>query len=109
ARRRGHVSDTVPGTTTGTTRALRATMTTTIPLTDADSGATTVLVVHNGIPDAIPAADNEIGTRMALANSPNSSKRPAASLTEPRRGGPPPPFPAAVWPGDRAAASARGR
>ncbi|MDW8804442.1 SRPBCC domain-containing protein [Streptomyces scabiei] len=44
------------GTTTMTTR-----------LTDADGG-TDVRVVHEGIPDAVPAADNETGTRMALAN-----------------------------------------
>ncbi|MEO3780175.1 SRPBCC family protein [Micromonospora sp. B11E3] len=47
--------------------ALRAVMTMTTTLTDADGG-TEVLIVHEGIPDAIPAADNESGTRMALAN-----------------------------------------
>ncbi|WP_053641853.1 MULTISPECIES: SRPBCC family protein [unclassified Streptomyces] len=31
-----------------------------------DGGGTEVLVVHEGVPDAIPAADNETGTRMAL-------------------------------------------
>ena len=36
-------------------------------LTDADGGAD-VLVVYEGIPDGVPAADNETGTRMALAN-----------------------------------------
>jgi uncharacterized protein YndB with AHSA1/START domain len=46
---------------------LRGTMTMTTTLTDADGG-TDVLVVHEGIPDAVPAADNETGTRMALAN-----------------------------------------
>ncbi|WP_409467551.1 SRPBCC domain-containing protein [Streptomyces sp. HC307] len=46
--------------------ALRGTMTLTTTLTDADGG-TDVLVVHEGIPDAVPAADNETGTRMALA------------------------------------------
>jgi uncharacterized protein YndB with AHSA1/START domain len=46
---------------------LRGTMTMTTTLSDADGG-TDVLVVHDGIPDAIPAADNEAGTRMALAN-----------------------------------------
>jgi uncharacterized protein YndB with AHSA1/START domain len=45
--------------------AMRGTMTMTTTLTDADGG-TEVLVVHEGIPDAIPAADNEMGTRMAL-------------------------------------------
>ncbi|MBT2422525.1 SRPBCC domain-containing protein [Streptomyces sp. ISL-22] len=47
--------------------ALRGTMTMTTTLTDADGG-TDVLVVHEGIPDAVPARDNETGTRMALAN-----------------------------------------
>ncbi len=47
--------------------ALRGTMTMTTTLTDADGG-TDVLVVHEGIPDGVPAADNETGTRMALTN-----------------------------------------
>jgi uncharacterized protein YndB with AHSA1/START domain len=47
--------------------ALRGTMTMTTTLTDADGG-TDVFVVHEGIPDSVPAADNETGTRMALAN-----------------------------------------
>ncbi|MEU2613106.1 SRPBCC domain-containing protein [Micromonospora sp. NPDC007271] len=47
--------------------ALRGTMTMTTTLTDVDGG-TEVLVVHEGVPDSIPAADNETGTRMALAN-----------------------------------------
>lgn len=47
--------------------ALRGTMTMTTTLTEADGG-TDVLVVHEGIPDVVPAADNETGTRMALAN-----------------------------------------
>ncbi len=46
---------------------LRGEMTMTTTLTDADGG-TDVLVVHEGIPDKVPAADNETGTRMALAN-----------------------------------------
>nr|WP_240942812.1 SRPBCC domain-containing protein [Planosporangium thailandense] len=46
--------------------ALRGTMTMTTTLTDADGG-TDVAVVHEGIPDGVPAADNELGTRMALA------------------------------------------
>jgi uncharacterized protein YndB with AHSA1/START domain len=46
---------------------LRGAMTMTTTLTDADGG-TDVLVVHEGIPDSVPAADNETGTRMALAN-----------------------------------------
>jgi len=42
-------------------------MTMTTTLTDA-AGGTDVLVVHEGIPDKVPAADNETGTLMALAN-----------------------------------------
>ncbi|MEU5001871.1 SRPBCC domain-containing protein [Streptomyces sp. NPDC021622] len=48
--------------------ALRGTMTMTTTLTDAADGGTDVVIVHEGIPDVIPAADNETGTRMALAN-----------------------------------------
>jgi uncharacterized protein YndB with AHSA1/START domain len=47
--------------------ALSGTMTMTTTLTDTDGG-TDVLVVPEGIPDHVPAADNETGTRMALAN-----------------------------------------
>ena len=47
--------------------ALRGTMTMTTTLTGADGG-TEVVVVHEGIPDSVPSADNENGTRMALAN-----------------------------------------
>ncbi|MFC9681098.1 SRPBCC domain-containing protein [Streptomyces sp. NPDC056948] len=47
--------------------ALGGTMTMTTTLTDAEDGGTDVLLVHEGIPDAIPAAHNETGTRMALA------------------------------------------
>jgi uncharacterized protein YndB with AHSA1/START domain len=46
---------------------LRGVMTMTTTLTDADGG-TDVLIVHDGIPDAVPVADNETGTRMALQN-----------------------------------------
>ena len=42
-------------------------MTMTTTLTEADGG-TDIVVVHEGIPDSVPAADNEMGTRMALAN-----------------------------------------
>ncbi|MFF5967955.1 SRPBCC domain-containing protein [Streptomyces collinus] len=48
--------------------AMRGAMTLTTTLTDAQGGGTDVLMVHEGIPDAVPAADNETGTRMALAN-----------------------------------------
>ncbi|MDQ1720085.1 MAG: hypothetical protein QOE89_4038 [Pseudonocardiales bacterium] len=47
--------------------ALRGTMTMTTTLTDAADG-TDVVVVHDGVPDGVPAADNEMGTLMALAN-----------------------------------------
>ena len=46
---------------------LRSTMTMTTTLTDASDG-TDVSVRHEGVPDRVPAADNETGTRMALAN-----------------------------------------
>jgi uncharacterized protein YndB with AHSA1/START domain len=46
---------------------LRGEMTITTTLADA-GGGTDVLIVHEGIPSGVPAADNEIGTRMALAN-----------------------------------------
>ena len=42
-------------------------MTMTTSLIDA-GGGTDVTILHEGIPDDIPAADNEAGTRMALAN-----------------------------------------
>ena len=46
--------------------ALRGEMTMTTTLADAESGGTLVTIRHDGIPDAVPAADNELGTRMAL-------------------------------------------
>ena len=46
--------------------ALGGEMTMTTTLADADGG-TEVLIVHDGVPDQVPAADNETGTRMALA------------------------------------------
>jgi uncharacterized protein YndB with AHSA1/START domain len=47
--------------------ALRGTMTMTTTLADSGDGVE-VTIVHEGIPDVIPAADNETGTRMALAH-----------------------------------------
>src|ERR1035441_2241189 len=44
---------------------LRGEMTITTTLTDADGG-TDVLVVHEGIPNGVPTADNEMGTLMSL-------------------------------------------
>ncbi|MFD4258128.1 SRPBCC family protein [Streptomyces sp. NPDC058534] len=46
--------------------AFQGPMTMTTTLTDA-GGGTEVVVAHDGLPDAVPAADNETGTRMALA------------------------------------------
>jgi uncharacterized protein YndB with AHSA1/START domain len=46
---------------------LRGEMTMTTELAETDGG-TEVVIVHEGVPDAVPAADNETGTRMALAN-----------------------------------------
>ncbi|KAB1905876.1 SRPBCC family protein [Micromonospora sp. AMSO31t] len=47
--------------------SLGGAMTMTTTLTDVDGG-TEVVVVHEGIPDAVPAEDNEMGMRIALAN-----------------------------------------
>jgi uncharacterized protein YndB with AHSA1/START domain len=47
--------------------ALQGEMTMTTTLVDADGG-TDVVVVHEGIPDSVPKADNETGTTMALAH-----------------------------------------
>ncbi|WP_432027644.1 SRPBCC domain-containing protein [Streptomyces sp. 1222.5] len=45
--------------------ALRSTMTLTTKLT-ASGGGTDVEMLHEGVPDAVPREDNELGTRMAL-------------------------------------------
>ncbi|MEU4822432.1 SRPBCC domain-containing protein [Actinomadura citrea] len=47
--------------------ALRGEMTMTTTLTEVDGG-TVVLIVHDGMSDTVPAADNEAGMRMALDN-----------------------------------------
>ena len=47
--------------------ALAGAMTLTTALCDSADG-TEVVMSHEGVPDAIPAADNDLGTRMALAN-----------------------------------------
>ncbi|HYJ70101.1 MAG TPA: SRPBCC domain-containing protein [Nocardioidaceae bacterium] len=47
--------------------ALRGVMTMTTTLVEVDDG-TEVAIVHEGVPDAVPPADNETGMRMALAN-----------------------------------------
>ncbi len=46
--------------------SLQGTMTMTTTLRPADGG-TEIVLFHEGIPDAVPTADNETGTRMALA------------------------------------------
>ena len=46
---------------------LHGEMTMTTTLADADGG-TDVVIVHEQIPDSVPPADNETGTRMALGN-----------------------------------------
>ncbi|MEU9339168.1 SRPBCC family protein [Streptomyces sp. NPDC048290] len=45
--------------------AMRGVMTMTTTLVPAGDG-TDVVMLHEGLPDAVPAADNETGTRMAL-------------------------------------------
>ncbi len=47
--------------------ALAGTMTITTTLVDADDG-TDIAVVYDGLPRGVSSVDNEIGTRMALAN-----------------------------------------
>lgn len=42
-------------------------MTMTTTLSDVDGG-TEIVMVHDGVPDAVPVADNELGTRMSLDN-----------------------------------------
>jgi hypothetical protein len=42
-------------------------MTTTIRLTDAPGGATELVAVHEGLPEGVAPADNEVGWREALA------------------------------------------
>ena len=46
--------------------ALRGEMTTTITLSDVDGG-TELTAVHEGLPDGLSAADNELGWSEALA------------------------------------------
>jgi uncharacterized protein YndB with AHSA1/START domain len=46
--------------------ALQAEMTSTITLADAPDGGTELTAVHDGVPDAVAPADNELGWRMAL-------------------------------------------
>jgi uncharacterized protein YndB with AHSA1/START domain len=46
--------------------AMRAEVTSTITLADAPDGGTELTAVHDGVPDAVAPADNELGWRMAL-------------------------------------------
>jgi uncharacterized protein YndB with AHSA1/START domain len=46
--------------------SMRGQMTMTTTLTER-GGGTDVVIRHDGLPDAVPAEDNETGTRMALA------------------------------------------
>lgn len=46
--------------------ALAGEMTSTITLTDADDGGTDLVAVHEGVPDAVRAEDNEVGWRESL-------------------------------------------
>ncbi|MTD55794.1 SRPBCC family protein [Amycolatopsis pithecellobii] len=70
----GHFAKLVPGEQVvevlafeTTDPALQGAMTMTTTLVETPGG-TEVHLSHDGIPDAIPAADNETGTRMALEN-----------------------------------------
>ncbi len=47
--------------------ALRSEMTMTITLSDSGTGGTDLVAVHDGLPDAVPTADNELGWRQSLA------------------------------------------
>jgi uncharacterized protein YndB with AHSA1/START domain len=46
--------------------ALQGEMTSRIDLADADDGGTELTAVHEGVPDAVAPADNELGWRTAL-------------------------------------------
>jgi uncharacterized protein YndB with AHSA1/START domain len=57
--------------------ALRGAMTVTTTLTDA-AGGTDVLVVYEGIPDGVPAADNATGTGWHWPTWPSSPRQARA-------------------------------
>jgi hypothetical protein len=46
--------------------ALQGEMTSTIALADAEDGGTELTAVHDGVPDGVAPADNELGWRTAL-------------------------------------------
>jgi uncharacterized protein YndB with AHSA1/START domain len=58
--------------------ALQGPMTLTTTLNDAAEG-TEVVMFHEGIPDVVPAGDNELGTEMALASLARLLERPAST------------------------------
>ncbi len=71
---RGHFARLVPGELVvevlefeADDDALRGAITMTTSLTEV-GGGTEVVVRHEGMPDAVPRQDNELGTRMALDN-----------------------------------------
>jgi uncharacterized protein YndB with AHSA1/START domain len=61
--------------------ALQGTMTMTTTLADAGGGSI-VTVLHEGMPDAVPVADNELGMRMALAKLARLVESGASELVE---------------------------
>lgn len=46
---------------------MQGVMTMTTTLSDVEGG-TEIVMTHTGVPDAVPVADNELGTRMSLDN-----------------------------------------
>src|SRR3712207_6025616 len=54
--------------------ALQGEMTSTIALTDAEDGGTELTAVHDGVPDGVAPADNELGWRMALRSEEHTSE-----------------------------------
>lgn len=58
--------------------ALSGEMTLTTTLADAPGGGTEVTIHHEGVPDAVPPADNELGQRMALDNLAKLVEKPAS-------------------------------
>jgi uncharacterized protein YndB with AHSA1/START domain len=55
--------------------ALQEPMTLTTTLNEVDEG-TEVVMLHDGIPDVVPATDNERGTQMALAKLAHLVEKP---------------------------------
>lgn len=57
--------------------ALSGEMKLTTTLVDAPGGGTRVTIHHEGVPDAVPPADNELGQRMALDHLAKLVEKPA--------------------------------